>query len=65
MKSFDPDGKFRNTQGESWYKTMDDLATAVAESSTRNEEQTTEEEWNVRTAFKLLLVWLAWIESSY
>ena len=43
MKSFDPDGKFRNTQGESWYKTMDDLVTAGAASSVRNEEQNTEE----------------------
>jgi len=27
MKSFDPSGKFRNTQGESWFKVMDDLLT--------------------------------------
>ena len=27
MKSFDPNGKFRNTQGESWFKVMDDILT--------------------------------------
>ena len=27
MKSFDPSGKFRNTQGESWFKVMDDVLT--------------------------------------
>lgn len=25
MKEFDPQGKFRNTQGESWFKVMDDI----------------------------------------
>ncbi len=25
MEEFDPEGKFRNTQGESWYKTISDL----------------------------------------
>lgn len=25
MKAFDPSGKFRNTQGESWFKVMDDI----------------------------------------
>lgn len=39
MKWFDPSGKFRNTQGESWFKTMDDLVTTDAESLTKKEEK--------------------------
>jgi len=32
MKSFDPMGKFRNTQGESWFKVMDDIVTTSQKS---------------------------------
>ena len=31
MKEFDPKGKFRNTQGESWFKVMDDNTVVKSE----------------------------------
>ena len=38
MKSFDPEGKFRNTQAESWFSVMDSLSLKLEEGTTSSAE---------------------------
>ena len=50
MKQFDPDGKFRDTQGESWYHKIDEALDKGSDYTISDESQNSLNESNQRWA---------------